>query len=143
MEEQQTTTLFRKKALERIASPEQLTQYLRVTNPGIWAVLIAVLLILGGLFAWASVGTLETKTSAKAVVTDHTAQIIPSESFPKTLESGMPLQIASQDYVIASVEVDEYGRSVAYAEVNLPDGSYDAEIVTDETRPIEFLLKSK
>ena len=52
--------LFRKKTMERISSPEQLTDYLRVTNPGIWAVLIAVILILVGIIAWAAVGVLET-----------------------------------------------------------------------------------
>lgn len=34
--------MFRKEALERISSPEQLTDYLHVTNPGVWAVLVAV-----------------------------------------------------------------------------------------------------
>ena len=47
--------LFRKKTMERISSPEQLTDYLRVTNPGIWAVLTAVILILVGIIAWATV----------------------------------------------------------------------------------------
>ena len=47
--------LFREKTMERISSPEQLTDYLRVTNPGIWAVLTAVILILVGIIAWAAV----------------------------------------------------------------------------------------
>ena len=51
--------LFREKTMERISSPEQLTDYLRVTNPGMWAVLIAVILLLGGIIAWAAVGVLE------------------------------------------------------------------------------------
>ena len=41
--------------MERISSPEQLTDYLRVTNLGIWAVLTAVILILVGIIAWAAV----------------------------------------------------------------------------------------
>lgn len=42
-------TVFRKKALERMSSPEQLTDYLCVTNPGIWVLLAAVILLLGAL----------------------------------------------------------------------------------------------
>ena len=62
MEENKTQqNLFREKTLERISSPEKLTDYLRVTNPGIWAVLGAVIILLGGLFIWATIGTLETK----------------------------------------------------------------------------------
>ena len=49
-----TQTVFRKKTLDRIASPEQLTDYLRVTNPGIWVILVAVILLLAGVFAWSS-----------------------------------------------------------------------------------------
>ena len=33
MPENQESTLFRKKAMERISSPEDLTSYLRVTSP--------------------------------------------------------------------------------------------------------------
>ncbi|HAG12584.1 MAG TPA: NHLP bacteriocin system secretion protein, partial [Ruminococcus sp.] len=39
---EQKAQVFRKKSLDRISSPEQLTDYLRVTNPGIWVVLAAV-----------------------------------------------------------------------------------------------------
>ena len=54
----------------------------------------------------------------------------------------MPLRIASQEFVIASVDYDEYGRATAHAELPLPDGSYDATIVMEQTRPIESLLES-
>ena len=35
-------TLLRKKVMARISSPEDLTSYLRVTSPGMWIVLAAV-----------------------------------------------------------------------------------------------------
>lgn len=94
-----TQTVFRKKTLDRIASPEQLTDYLRVTNPGIWVILVAVILLLAGVFAWSVVGTLETKAEVKVVVSDHTAQVIALG--PETLAEGMPLCVGGQDYLIA------------------------------------------
>jgi len=121
--EENTQTVFRKKTLDRISSPEQLTDYLRVTNPGIWVVLAAVILLLAGVFAWSMVGTLETKAEVKVVVSDHIAQIVPLGS--ETLADGMPLRVSGQDYRIAFAQTDEYGRSVGMAEVNLPDGTYD------------------
>ena len=143
MAEKQESTLFRKKAMERISSPEDLTSYLRVTSPGMWIVLAAVIVLLAGLFAWAAVGTLETTVDATAVVQDHTAEIVASGQGADTLQEGMPLRVASQDFVIASVDYDEYGRATARAEVLLPDGTYDAKVVVDETRPIQFLLESR
>ena len=134
-------TVFRKKTLDRISSPEQLTDYLRVTNPGIWVVLAAVILLLAGVFAWSMVGTLETKAEVKVVVSDHIAQIVPLGS--ETLADGMPLRVSGQDYRIAFAQTDEYGRSVGMAEVNLPDGTYDGVVITEAVRPISFLLESR
>ena len=134
-------TVFRKKTLDRISSPEQLTDYLRVTNPGIWVVLAAVILLLAGVFAWSMVGTLETTAEVKVVVSDHTAQIVPLSS--ETLADGMPLRVSGQDYRIAFAQTDEYGRSVGMAEVNLPDGTYDGTVVTEAVQPISFLLESR
>ena len=143
MAENQESTLFRKKAIARISSPEDLTGYLRVTSPGMWIVLAAVIALLVGVFAWSAVGTLETTVNATAIVRSHTAQIVAAGQGEDALRSGMPLRIASQEYVIASVDYDEYGRATAYAEVSLPDGSYDATVVVEQTRPIEFLLESR
>ena len=135
------STVFRKKTLDRIASPEQLTDYLRVTNPGIWVVLVAVILLLAGIFAWSAVGTLETKAEAKVIVENHTAQVVPLGA--ETLAAGMPLHVAGQDSVLISAETDEYGRSVGCAAVDLPDGIYDGSVVTETIHPIEFLLTSR
>ena len=132
--------IFREKTLERISSPENLTETLRVTSPGIWTIIAVVILILIGLFVWASIGTLETTAKAKAIVKDHTAQVVLVSS--DGLEEGMPVRISPEDTVIASVGKDEYGRNVGTAEVNLPDGTYDAEVVTELIRPIEFLFRS-
>ena len=143
MAEKQESTLFRKKAMARISSPEDLTSYLRVTSPGMWIVLAAVIALLVGVFAWSAVGTLETTVDATAIVHSHTAQIVASGQGADELEAGMPLRIASQEFVIALVDYDEYGRATAYAELPLPDGNYDATIVVEQTRPIEFLLESR
>lgn len=139
--EENHQTVFRKKTLERISSPDQLTDYLCVTNPGIWVVLVAVILLLAGVFAWSMVGTLETKTEVKIIVSEHTAQIIPLSS--ETLAEGMPLRVSGQEVRIASSQTDEYGRSVGVSEVNLPDGIYDGIVVTEAVHPISFLMESR
>ena len=38
--------LFRKSSIDRVSSPEQLNSYIRVSNPGVWLVLAAVVLLL-------------------------------------------------------------------------------------------------
>lgn len=140
MEQTEKNSIFRKQAVEKVSSPEQLSDYLRVTDPGVWAALSVVLLLLVGLLVWASVGTLETTADAKVIVSDHTAQVyLPGG---EAAETGMPLRVAGQEVLIASVETDKLGRTLCYAELFLPDGTYDGVVVTQRTRPISFLFES-
>ena len=136
----QKNQIFRRKSLDTISSPEQLTSYLRVTTPGIWAVLTAVILLLAGLFAWSAAGNLETTADAVAVVNDGVAAIMVSDSGKDTVRSGMELRIGSENGTISSVEQDEFGRTVAYAPVSVADGRYDVKIVTESIHPIRFLF---
>ena len=138
--EENNDTVFRKETLERISSPEQLNDYLHVTNPGIWVILTAVILLLVGVFVWSCTGTLETKSPASMIVKDHVAEIVVKDD--SVLEKGMLIREASQEFYIASIREDEFGRRIGIAEVSLPDGQYDTEVVTDTTRPVEFLLKA-
>ena len=125
----------------RISSPDQLTDYLRVTNPGVWVLLASVVLLLAGLFAWASIGTLETMIDVKVNVADNRAVVIPEGM--DALAAGMPLRVSSGEYIIGSTETDMYGRTFGIAEVFLPDGLYDGTVVTERTHPISFLLESR
>jgi hypothetical protein len=51
--------IFRKSAIDSVSSPEQLTDYIRVTTPGVWVILAASIILLGSLFAWAACGRVE------------------------------------------------------------------------------------
>ena len=134
---EETSGVFRQSSLYRIASPEQLTDYLRVTSPGIWVVMIAVIAMLLGLVAWSVAGDLETVTKGVAVVQDGTAVIV-SES--GAVQTGMTVRFAGAEYMVSSVDSDSYGRTVAYAPVSAADGRYDVDIVVEKIHPIQFLF---
>ena len=89
--------IFRKKTLDRISSPEHLTEYLRVASPGVWSVLAAVILLLAGLFAWASVGTLETVADVTVIVSGSDAQVFSAGAHP--IAKGMALRVAGEESV--------------------------------------------
>lgn len=137
---EQNTGIFRKSSMDRISSPEQLTDYLKVTNPGIWVLLAAVIILLGGLFAWSMVGNLETVAEGVAVVENGTAQIMVTDTANSKIASGMTVRIGDDEYSIAAVEKDEYGRAVAFAPIDKTDGRYDVKIVTESVHPIKFLF---
>ncbi len=133
--------LYRKSTLEKFSSPEQLDRYLRVTSPGIWTVLLAVILLLGGLIVWGSTAVLETKVPAVAEVSHGEAQIIVTGSDAEKIKSGMKLYIDDIETVIDYVEADEYGRSFCYALANLNEGKHKAEIVLESVHPLSFLMR--
>ena len=142
-EKKREDSLFRKKAIDHISSPEDLTTYLKVTSPGVWIVLLAVIALLAGLFVWSMVGTLETTVDGVVNVQDHKAKLVTMGQYNGELKEGMNFKIDSSQYTISSVETDEYGRTTANADVLLPDGTYVAEVVVEETYPIEFLIESR
>ena len=50
--------LFRKKSMDKLSSPDQLTDYIRVANPGVWMILVAIVLLLAGACVWGMYGRL-------------------------------------------------------------------------------------
>ena len=58
MQEQKTSNgIFREKSMERVSSPEALNDYIRVTTPSVWLVLLALVALLVGMLAWSVFGT--------------------------------------------------------------------------------------
>ena len=51
------SSIFTEKAQDKLRSPDDLDEYVRVTNPSIWVVLAACAVLLVSLFAWGLLGT--------------------------------------------------------------------------------------
>ncbi len=133
--------IFREKSVNKISSPEELNDYLRVTNPGIWTILAAVIALLAGFLVWASIGTLETKAEAAVAVEQNKAVAIVTGNKAERIAEGMILKIEDNEYVVESVSLDEYGRAIASAQVDLPVGTYGGEVIIERITPIRFLFR--
>lgn len=95
------TRLFRQVSLERLSSPEQLDQVLRVTNPRAWAGLLAIFLLLATAIVWGYTGTIVTTASGQGVI----------------VRSGGVLNVVTRgDGVVVSIEV-KVGERVAANQV--------------------------
>ena len=138
--EEQKTKVFRQKSLDRISSPEQLNDYLKVTDPGIWAIMAAVILLFGGLIAWSMAGRIESFEDGVALVENGQAQILVTEPTRSEIKSGMALRLGGREYTVTNVENDDSGRIIAYAPVSEANGKYDVQIVTESVHPISFLF---
>lgn len=63
----QSGGLFRQKSINRISSPEQLNDYIRVTTPSVWIALLALVVLLVGMLAWSVFGRVEVHDEDGAI----------------------------------------------------------------------------
>ena len=152
--------LFRKKSIDKVSSPEQLNEYIRVANPSVWVVLAAIVILLAGVVVWGFTGHLETTISTAVVCNDGQAMIYVMEANRVKLETGMTVRVGDQEYPLAEIAAEpvhadgvlsEYamhasgiapGEWVYVIPVHgdFSEGVYIAQIVTEKISPISFLL---
>lgn len=135
--------IFRKEAMKTISSPDQLTDFLHVTNPAIWVVLATVIVLLVGLFAWSAIGDLESTAEVAIAVKDGEARVIATGRAPVGIETGMKVRVEDREFSVEKVGRNEEGWTVGAFRADLPDGQYSGVIVTDSVKPISFLVESR
>jgi len=107
--------IFRKKSLERISSPEQLNDYIKVSNPSVWIIIIAIFCVLGGGFYWGVAGRIPTTVAVNGA--SYVEENAKEAEFVKCYLSekdAAKVTKAINEGTIASVSVipsdnDEYG----------------------------------
>lgn len=98
----QSNHLFRQSSLERISSPDQLNDYIKVSNPSVWIVLAAMLALAAGAAVWAIYGSLPTKISARGTVSAGMVVCYLEPGAAAEVKAGQPVQItvAGQDRAV-------------------------------------------
>ena len=125
--------IFRKKSLNRIKSPEDLNDYVRVANPGVWMVLAAVVILLVGVCIWGTFGRIETKVPAH-LVAENGAVVCTVENADK-IEAGMTVEVNDTEGKVVNAD-----NGKVAVEISLPDGTYEGSIITESIKPISFVF---
>lgn len=156
-------TIFRKESVDRLRSPEQLNEYIRVARPGVWLVLSGIILILVGVIVWGIFGTAETVVRAGVLVEDGAAVCYVNETDVAGLRPGMPVVIREQSGTVKAVSTEpilvdgaglhpylmeaaglEAGAFCYAVEIDisgLENGIYFADITVERIRPITFVMR--
>ena len=91
-------SIFRKKSLERISSPEALSDYLRVTSPSVWLILAAVILLLAGMLIWSSTASIDSFAVGTAQVEKGEMRIrFDDEQIARNVQSGMSVVVGETE----------------------------------------------
>ena len=152
--------LFRKKSVDKVSSPEQLNEYIRVANPGVWMVLAAIIVLLVGVVVWGFIGHLDTTLNTAVVCENGEAVIYVKEADAEKIAVGMTVRVDDKEYTVSEISAEpnrvddtmsEYaihasgltvGEWVYAVKVNgdIADGVHKAEIVIESITPISFIL---
>ena len=152
-------SIFRQKSIDKISSPEQLNDYVRVSSPGVWLILSAIILLLAGICFYGIFGRLETKLEVAGVCKNGVLTCYIKENDVSKIESGMAAVVNEEKYEINAVspapetidtEIGTYAMHIgnlqegewvyeATADAQLQDGIYTVSIVVDSVSPMSFI----
>lgn len=156
-----SSTIFREKSLKKIASPEQMNDYIRVSSPSVWMVLTAVIVLLAGVCVWGMFGHLDTAVQTGGVCADGRLTVLVGEEDHGKIRENAVISVDGVEYAVAEItnapirvddQIDPYVVHLAgftegdwvyrlYADVpGLADGVYAASVITERVRPLDFVL---
>ncbi len=145
-------SIFRKQALSRVSSPEELDKYLLVTGPGIWFTMIAIVVLLCGFIVWMSLGHLYTTDSIEIeVAEDGSAKCYVLPEFAESVVGSKTVKIGDAEYEIKDAGYQEVFIESASGKVaikpllvvtngELEAGTYIGEITIEKVNPIKFII---
>ncbi|MDD3881704.1 MAG: hypothetical protein PHI27_05580 [Eubacteriales bacterium] len=163
-------SIFRKKSLEHIASPDKLDEYLKASSPSVWLVLAALVLALAAAGAWCFFGSIPTTLSGVGLSANGNTVVYISAESAYSVSAGMEALYTDASGETLSGKVSEIGEIITAGEAAnassapwlagsmpaewvcpvsvsldspapLTEGALSsAQIVLSERRPIDLLL---
>ena len=154
------SSIFRQKSIDRISSPEQLNDYIHISNPGIWLLLSAVIIFLIGVGVWIAFGNIESTIPVCTVCKEGKTVCYIREADMSGCNEGDRITVNGIESVLGPISAEpepvdedfaEYtihvGRLTvgewvfsAPVDVTLPDGIYAAEIIAENISPLSFIF---
>ena len=154
------THIFRTKSIEKIESPESMTDYLQVTSPGVWLVLIAIVIFLIGICFWGIFGYIDSTAKVAVISTNNRAVCLVPEN---ALNSAIENRVITIDGIDHELSPDVLEPMVVSADTNvywilagdlkigdiiyqiplsqsLPEGVYSGIIITETLSPFSLIL---
>ena len=102
------SSIFRKSSLEKISSPEQLNDYIKVTNGGVWLLMAALFMLVIAVGVWGFTGSIPDTVEIKGIA-------FAENSKEQMIYSYVPMAVAKRLYVGMEVQISpEYAPREEY-----------------------------
>lgn len=153
-------SLFRAKNMERIESPESMNDYLQVTSPGVWLVLLTIIVFLIGACIWGIFGHIDSTVKIVVVATkNETFCLVPEDALKSAIDN-RSIKIEGENYELSPTalvsEIISESTNIYWllaGDLNIgdivykiplsqqmPEGVYSGTIVTETLSPLSLLL---
>ncbi|MBR0413076.1 MAG: hypothetical protein IJI47_05880 [Eubacterium sp.] len=151
--------IISKKSNKKVNSPEELSDYIKVSSVGVWLILGVIVLFLVSVFIWGIFGNLETTVDATGVCESGTIYCYMENA--AGIEEGDKVKIGNAVGKVVSVsdeplssssvskKYDEYtayclnpakwSYEITVSCENCPDGVTGVKIITETVKPISFI----
>ena len=111
------SSIFNKKASEKLRSPDDLDNYVRVTNPSVWVALAACVALLVGILAWGVFGAVTTSVNTTgACVKGSVVCFLTAEDAAK-VSVGDKASVSGEQMEVKSISAVPLSRDEAKAVV--------------------------
>jgi hypothetical protein len=151
--------VFRKESLNKISSPEQLDDYIKVSNMGVWMIIAAAIIIIAAVLVWGIVGQLQTVVNVSGIAQNGVVTCyLPDVSSIETGDSveigdiaGTVTDIAEKpmsqesinalydEFTVYSLGLYDWNYAVTVSAPGVSDGIVAVELITDSVSPISFI----
>ncbi len=129
--------IFRKSSLERISSPERLNEYIKITHPGVWSVLLGCLALLVAVGFWMFFGVVPDSVKVSGIVfpQDGVTAIIPeaggriSDMRVKVgdfVEAGQIIAVIPQEDILEQIAALKNDPAADEKSISALTGKYDS-----------------
>ena len=147
---------------KKVDSPEQLNQYIRLSNPGVWVILLSITVLLVGVCIWGCFGKIDTKVNTVLISDNYNSYIYVKESDIEKIKEKMQVEIKNSDnsYKIIEIEespekvtndMNEYARHLGNFQIGewvykcridgrVKEGAYGADIIVESIAPMTFVF---
>ena len=82
-------TVFRDKSIERLSSPDQLNDYVKLSDPGIWFILAAIVVVLTGACIFGIFGHIDSKVPGVGIVKEGRMVCLVKKEYGDRFKPGM------------------------------------------------------
>ena len=134
-------SIFRKKSLERISSPEEIDNYIKVTSPSMWLVMGAIIFLLATVVIWSI--TVHIETTCDTVAQAENGQVVVELTAEQIGQLAVGSEVRVGDKSGQVTDITEKGNDylITASIPEVKDGIIEITLVTESIKPIDFLIK--